>query len=91
MNAITKILPPEPLTRACQFCEDGTIWRSRYGGNDPDVWPERCTECDGSGDVEIECEGRACHAPATGWFQGMAWCEACVVAEKADAFEMGED
>lgn len=39
----------------------------------------------------VRCEHPGCHAPGTVWFQGMAWCEACVVVEKADAFEMGED
>jgi len=33
----------------CPHCEDGTQWRSRYGGNDPDVWAVTCEECSGTG------------------------------------------
>jgi len=36
----------------CRHCEEGKIWRSRYGGNDPDVWAERCPYCDGTGAVQ---------------------------------------
>lgn len=91
MNAITEIPSPEPLTRACPHCEDGTKWKSRYGGNDPDVWPVRCDECDGTGDEDIICEGWKCRAPATEWFQGLAWCPACAAEQKRDAFSADED
>lgn len=30
----------------CPTCEgEGKVWRSRWGGNDPDVWAEPCPEC----------------------------------------------
>jgi hypothetical protein len=45
-----------PLTVECEHCEDGIRWTSRYGGNDPDVWPVgRCETCDGTGQVELRC------------------------------------
>lgn len=36
----------------CPDCEDGRQWKSRYGGNDPDVWPVTCERCGGSGVIE---------------------------------------
>ena len=36
---------------SCPHCEDGTVWKSRYGGNDPNVWAVECDECEGSGVV----------------------------------------
>ena len=45
------------LTTPCPHCEDGVRWTSRYGGNDPDVWPiGPCEHCDGTGQVEVVCE-----------------------------------
>lgn len=30
----------------CEVCEGtGKVWTSRWGGNDPDVWPIPCPEC----------------------------------------------
>jgi hypothetical protein len=30
----------------CETCEGtGKVWTSRWGGNDPDVWPIPCPEC----------------------------------------------
>ena len=31
----------------CPHCEDGLVWKSKYGGNDPDVWSEPCPDCNG--------------------------------------------
>lgn len=48
----------------CRECGgEGTVYRSRYGGNDPDVWPVgTCQFCDGSGNQVCEDCGEA---PAT--------------------------
>lgn len=43
-------------TIECPHCEEGTVWKSRYGGLDPNVWATRCEECDGTGKIEIEDE-----------------------------------
>jgi hypothetical protein len=40
----------------CPDCENGTCWKSRYGGLDPDVRPYTCEECDGTGEIEVEIE-----------------------------------
>jgi hypothetical protein len=45
------------LTKECPHCEEGIIWRSRYGGNDPDTRPVGCEQCDGEGNMPIYCEG----------------------------------
>jgi excinuclease UvrABC ATPase subunit len=41
-------------TQECPLCEDGKVWASKYGGNDPDVWAVKCEACDGTGVVEID-------------------------------------
>lgn len=78
------------LTRICNDCEDGTRWRSRYGGNDPNVWPTRCDACDGAGEVVRYCEGWLCHRPATmlvAFPDGASepYCDACAVEMRAEA------
>jgi hypothetical protein len=40
----------------CPSCEDGKVWKSRYGGNDPDVWDVPCEHCGGSGLIEVSGE-----------------------------------
>lgn len=49
-----------PTGYPCPYCEDGIRWTSRYGGNDPDVWPVGpCDMCDGTGErVCDECGER---------------------------------
>ena len=49
---------PKPLRVECDDCGgEGRIWKSRYGGNDPDVWRVGpCEACDGTGHVEVVCE-----------------------------------
>ena len=43
----------------CDRCEDGTVWASRYGGNDPDVWRAgQCEHCDGDG--RVICAAKFC-------------------------------
>jgi len=42
----------------CEHCGgEGKLYASRYGGNDPDVWPiGTCPVCEGSGYVIPEDE-----------------------------------
>ena len=64
----------------CPHCEDGTIWYSRYGGNDPDVWRGgECSTCDGAGN-------RLCDEPGCGDVAVAVWdlevfCEAHAPAD----------
>ena len=43
-----------PHSEYCGYCGgEGKLYTSRYGGNDPDVWPiGKCEICDGTGFVE---------------------------------------
>ena len=47
-----------PVTVECEACGgEGRLYRSRYGGNDPDVWDAGlCPECHGTARVEIASE-----------------------------------
>ena len=38
---------------SCEHCGgEGRIFKSKYGGNDPDVWDAgKCEVCDGSGNI----------------------------------------
>ena len=71
----------------CSKCAgEGTIYTSRYGGNDPDVYPVgKCDACDGSGDRP--CENHGCADVAVGFNDdGEAMCQECLVwvcAERA--------
>lgn len=63
----------------CQKCQgEGTIYTSRYGGNDPDVYPVgKCEVCDGSGNQP--CERRGCKESAVGFNDdGEAMCADCL-------------
>lgn len=78
----------------CQKCNgEGTLYTSKYGGNDPDVWPTgKCDACYGSG--EEQCASRACIAPAVGFNDdGEALCEDCMAewATNFDEHDCGED
>jgi len=48
----------------CRSCGgEGRVYKSRYGGNDPDVWDAGpCEACSGTGNQTCECCGRE---PAT--------------------------
>lgn len=72
------------LTRSCPECEGGVIWRSRYGGNDPDVWPVRCRECDGTGERSVGCEGWRCHSDAAEHVAGVPYCRVCAEQLRAE-------
>jgi len=64
----------------CQKCSgEGTIYSSRYGGNDPDVYPVgKCEACDGSGSQLCEA-GHGCIEPAIGFNDDAeALCEDCL-------------
>lgn len=48
-------------TKAVTTCDrcggEGQLYTSRYGGNDPDVWPTgECPVCDGTGYELVETE-----------------------------------
>lgn len=64
---------------ACSKCEgEGSIYASRYGGNDPDVWRVGpCEDCGGSGNMI--CEARGCRENAVAFNDdGEALCEDCI-------------
>ena len=64
----------------CSKCGgEGRIWKSKYGGNDPDVWDAgECNACSGSGDQE--CEARGCSDKAVSFNDdGEALCAGCIV------------
>ena len=49
------------LPATLQLCEtcgsEGKLYTSRYGGNDPDVWPVgECPVCEGTGYALVETE-----------------------------------
>lgn len=63
----------------CMKCAgEGTIYTSRYGGNDPDVYPAgKCEACAGSGDQS--CERQGCKERAVGLNDdGEAMCGDCL-------------
>lgn len=69
----------------CAKCSgEGSIYASRYGGNDPDVYRVGpCEECGGSGNMV--CEARGCRELAVSFNDdGEALCEDCL-AEWASA------
>lgn len=64
----------------CSKCQgEGSLYGSRYGGNDPDVWRTgKCDACDGSGDEE--CASRGCKEPAVAFNDdGEALCDDCLL------------
>ena len=63
----------------CERCRgEGSLYTSRYGGNDPDVWRTGlCPACNGSG--HAKCEGRGCSSVAVGFNDdGEALCSECL-------------
>lgn len=64
----------------CSKCQgEGRIFKSRYGGNDPDVWDAgRCDACEGGGSQH--CENHGCPEYAAGFNDdGEALCQECLV------------
>ena len=63
----------------CRSCAgEGAIFKSRYGGNDPDVWRAGdCEACEGDG--QQRCEARGCSEKAVAFNDdGEALCEDCL-------------
>lgn len=48
----------DPRFVPCEACGgEGRLLKSRYGGNDPDVWDAGpCPVCEGDGRMEVEVE-----------------------------------
>ena len=85
-----------PLTLTCDDCGgDGSVYRSKFGGNDPDGWLVRCAYCDGEGTVTPRCDGRGCHTVASEtirWPTGEVehYCTRCAGQARADALMSGD-
>jgi len=72
----------------CQKCGgEGTLYDSRYGGNDPDVYPAgKCDACNGGGSQK--CEHRGCNEDAVGFNDdGEAMCQDCLIEWAMQEFE----
>lgn len=64
----------------CMHCGgEGKLYDSRYGGNDPDVYPTGdCPACKGT--ANQVCEQRGCSDDAVGFNDdGEAMCEDCLL------------
>lgn len=62
----------------CETCGgEGRKYKSKYGGNDPDVWDAgQCESCEGSG--HQKCDARGCDENAVCFNEdGEALCEDC--------------
>ena len=58
--------PACPLTCDCPDCDgEGRVYKSRYGGNDPDTWTIRCDTCAGDGEIVRFCDKARCDRHAT--------------------------
>lgn len=65
----------------CATCQgEGRMFKSKYGGNDPDVWDAgKCEACDGSGNAI--CENHGCPELAIGFNDdGEAFCQDCLTS-----------
>ena len=63
----------------CTKCQgEGSLYTSRYGGNDPDVWRTgACPLCNGRGNEP--CGARGCRKNAAGFNEdGEALCDSCL-------------
>lgn len=75
----------------CKDCHgEGKVYRSRYGGNDPDVTVIRCDTCAGDGEYVVFCEGLVCTAPAEELVTFPCgsiepYCHRCAVTAREDA------
>jgi DnaJ-class molecular chaperone len=49
---------PKTVRVLCEACGgEGRIYKSKWGGNDPDVWDAgQCPACEGTAYVEVEAE-----------------------------------
>lgn len=76
----------------CTICQgEGSIYASRCGGNDPDVYRVGpCDDCGGSGNMM--CEARGCDQTAVAFNDdGEALCEDCLMEWALDGFDLGDD
>lgn len=76
------------LMLPCGACGgEGRIFKSKYGGNDPDVWDAgECEACEGSGSQT--CEARSCNEKAVCFNgDGEALCEDCMAEWAANYAE----
>lgn len=76
----------------CTICQgEGSIYASRYGGNDPDVYRVGpCDDCDGSGNMM--CEARGCDEQAVAFNDdGEALCEDCLMEWTLEGVDFGGD
>ncbi len=64
----------------CLQCSgEGRIFKSKYGGNDPDVWDAgKCEACDGSGNAT--CDNRGFDE------DGNALCQECLMESAMGEF-----
>jgi DnaJ-class molecular chaperone len=75
----------------CPECDgEGRVYRSRYGGNDPDGWMVRCDTCAGDGEYARVCEGMTCNSHATELVTFPCgsvepYCARCAVTAREDA------
>lgn len=71
LGVASAVKPPHPSRASskkwCERCGgEGRLFTSRYGGNDPDVWPiGECPVCEGSGYVLPEKERGGVASPQT--------------------------
>lgn len=76
---------------ACSKCQgEGSLYTSRYGGNDPDVWRTgECPACKGSGNET--CASRGCKEDAVGFNEdGEALCDICLTEWIEDSYGRDE-
>lgn len=76
---------------ACSKCQgEGSLYTSRYGGNDPDVWRTgECPACKGSGNET--CASRGCKEDAVGFNEdGEALCDICLTEWIDDTYGRDE-
>ncbi len=85
-------MTPKPLTIVCTACGgEGSLYTSRYGGNDPDVWRTGpCDRCEETGYEILRCN-HCGDADAVEWVQSDELCAACAATAKANVFVVGED
>lgn len=75
----------------CSKCQgEGSLYTSRYGGNDPDVWRTgECPACKGSGNET--CASRGCKEDAVGFNEdGEALCDICLTEWIEDTYGRDE-
>jgi hypothetical protein len=77
------------LLFCCKCQGEGKLYTSRYGGNDPDVYPTgECPACEGSGNQR--CDNRGCDEDAVGFNDdGEALCEDCLMEWNVDNSQFG--